>query len=390
MVTTNPILDQLGGNPLAAIQDLANDLRTSGAVFYDFAVGDPDEPTPPIVREGFLGAIDSCTGRPATRGSARFRSAVAEWLGRRHGVVVDPQTQVLPSAGSKEAIFQLPFAIIDRAADASVVWGAPGYPIYGRGALLAGADEDRVQLRPASGWLLDLASLGSARLDRARIAWINYPHNPTGATASLPYFEDQVRTARKHNVVLCSDEAYQDLWFDEPAPSVLEACQTGAQGVLAFISLSKRSGMTGYRAGAIVGDPELVDLLAQLRASSGTVPSSMVQAAAIAAFQDDEHSINRRCIFAAKRAALLEFLQEQGLETSGSQGTLYLWFRVPGGDDAGYATALLSVGIIATPGRAFGPEGTGWMRLALVPSLEQCERAAEAWRAAIDAGKIPT
>jgi succinyldiaminopimelate transaminase len=391
MVTSNPALQQLGGYPLARLQDLANDLRADGETLADFSIGDPDEPTPPFIRDALRDAVGPISRYPTAAGQPALREAVADWVRTRHGVEVDPDRHVLPSAGSKEAIFHLPLAVLDPHGDRrAVLWGDPGYPVYGRGALFAGGVSDPVTLEPGRGWRLDLGALPADRLRAACLAWVNYPHNPTGATAELDWYRAQVAVAREHDLLLCSDECYQEVWFDTPPPSVLEACDGDLTGVLAFVSLSKRSGMTGYRSGAIVGDPELIARLRLLRPNVGTAAPDFVQVAATAAWRDQTHVDARRAVFGAKRDVVLGFLRDAGLEVSGSEATFYVWFRAPDGDDAGYAEALLRERIVASPGRAFGPGGTGWLRLALVPTVEGCRDAVARWAEAIDAGRLPT
>ncbi|MEX2550848.1 MAG: aminotransferase class I/II-fold pyridoxal phosphate-dependent enzyme [Nitriliruptoraceae bacterium] len=390
MVTSNPAFRELGGYPLARLQDLANQLRADGVPLHDLSIGDPDEPTPKLIRDALVGAVGPVSRYPTAAGQPALRRAIAGWLQRRHGVAVDPDAHVLPSAGSKEAIFHLPLAVLDpNGPRRHVLWGDPGYPVYGRGALFAGGLSDPVTLSPENGWRLSLSELPEERLERACIVWINYPHNPTGASADLGWYREQVTIAREYDLLLASDECYQEIWFDGPAPSVLEACDGDLTGVLAFVSLSKRSGMTGYRAGGIVGDPELIQRLRLLRPNVGTASPDFVQVAAIAAWNDQEHVEERRAIFAAKREVILPFLAEADIEVSGSDATFYVWFRAPGGDDAAYAEALLGERIVATPGRAFGPGGAGWLRLALVPTVDGCRAATSAWSAAIAAGRLP-
>ncbi|MFA9431336.1 succinyldiaminopimelate transaminase [Egicoccus sp. AB-alg2] len=390
MATCNPALEQLGGYPLARLQDLANDLRADGGPVADFSIGDPDEPTPPFIREALIDAVGPVSRYPTAAGQRALREAVAGWVRTRHGVEVDPDVHVLPSAGSKEAIFHLPLAVLDpHGPRRAVLWGDPGYPVYGRGALFAGGVSDPVTLTDQDGWRLDLDALPAERLRAACIAWVNYPHNPTGATVDLDWYRRQVATARQHGLLLASDECYQEVWFDRPAPSVLEVCDGDFTDVLAFVSLSKRSGMTGYRAGAIVGDPELIRRLRVLRPNVGTASPDFVQVAATAAWRDQTHVDARRAVFAAKRDVVLGFLKDAGIEVSGSEATFYVWFRAPGDDDAAYAEALLRERIIASPGRAFGPAGAGWLRLALVPTVQGCRDAVERWAAAIDDGRLP-
>ncbi|HUG83561.1 MAG TPA: aminotransferase class I/II-fold pyridoxal phosphate-dependent enzyme [Euzebya sp.] len=388
----NPVLSRLGGYPLAAFQDLARQMRTQEAPAYDFSIGDPVEPTPLFIREALIAAVPEVSQYPTAAGLPQLRQAIAGWVRRRFEVEVDPDTQVLPTAGSKEAIFHAPLALLDATSDRRhAIWGSPGYQPYERGALFAGGESDPVDLGPEDGWRLDLAALGAARLDRAFIAWLCYPHNPTGAVVDADYLRDQLATARAHGIVLGSDECYIDTY--PPAgpvpPSVLDVAEGVLTGVLIAFSLSKRSGMTGYRCGALVGDPDLIAAQRTMRPNIGTGSPEFVQIAAAAAWSEDTHAAERRRIFDDKRAVMLAFCEELGLEVSGSEATFYVWLRAPGGDDVAYAEALLAHRIIVSPGSAFGTAGAGWLRLALVPDVEGCRTAAAVWRAAIEAGELP-
>ena len=390
MVTTNPAVGRGGPNPLAALREEVARRRTAGRPLIDLSIGDPDEPTPSAVREALQGAVGPVSNYPTGFGQLATRRAVAAFVKRRHGVEVDVATQVLPTSGSKEAIFHLPFAFLDPAGPRrTVVWGSPGYPTYARGARYAGGEAHGVVLTEADGWRLDLASLDTELLARTCIAWIGYPHNPTGATVDLGYLRDQLEVARANDILLCSDECYQEVWFDEPAPSLLEVAGEGSHGMLAVLSLSKRSGMTGYRSGAIVGDAALLASLRTLREDTGTASPDFVQAAAQVAWADDVHVAERRAIFAAKREVVLEGLETLGLTWSGGHATLYVWVRVPGGDDLAYATSLLDADVVVTPGRAFGAGGEGWIRLALVPDVSGCREAMQRWTAAQQQSVLP-
>jgi len=390
MVTINPILENIGGNPLTQMQDLANTLRRDPAPVHDFAIGDPREETPQAIRDALTAALDPVSQYPTVRGQQATRVAIANWFARRHNVTLDADTHVLPTSGSKEAIFHLPFAVINPdGAKRHVLYGEPGYPVYASGTRFAHGVPDPVPLTHDGQWRLSLADLDEERLQRAAIAWVNYPHNPTGAVVDVGWFREQVAVARAYDLLLASDECYQEVYFDTAHPSVLEATDGDFSNVIAVVSLSKRSGMTGYRAGALAGDAAVIERLRQLRTSVGTASPDFVQAAAVAAFNDQSHVDERRVVFAAKRAAMLAFLADVGIEISGSDATFYIWFRAPGGDDAAYATALLQERIIVSPGRAFGPAGTGWCRLALVPDVHGIAAATVAWRAAIDAGRLP-
>jgi succinyldiaminopimelate transaminase len=391
MSGSNPLLRSLGGYPLAAYQELKASLAESGPV-HDFSIGDPVEPTPGFVRQALIDGLEPVSQYPTAAGRPELRAAIAGWVARRFGVEVDPDAQVLPTAGSKEAVFHLPLALCDPHSERrAAIWGDPGYPVYGRAQQFAGGVSDPEPLRHERGWLLDLAALDPDRLDRACLAWLNYPHNPTGAVATVDDYRSALETARAHGVVLGSDECYADIYppGDAPPPSLLQAADRDLSGLIVAFSLSKRSGMTGYRCGALVGDADLVADQRTLRPNIGTASPDFVQTAAVAAWSDDAHAALRREIFAAKRDVLLGFLDDAGFLVSGSQATFYLWIAAPGGDDAAYAEALLRERVIVSPGRAFGPAGEGWLRLALVPSVEGCKEAATLWGDAISAGRLP-
>ncbi len=393
----NPLLTRLGGYPLARFQDLKLEMAADGRPLHDFSIGDPVEPTPEFIRQALVDGVSPVSQYPTAAGLPELRAAIADWVRRRFGVAVDPDAHVLPTAGSKEAIFHLPLGFLDPDGPRRWgIWGAPGYPVYERGLLFAGGESDPVALAAENDWRLDLDVLETERLERACIAWVNYPHNPTGAAVDLDYYESALATARRHGFILGSDECYADIHDEDatPPPSALQAAAAGGgepdlTGLIVAFSLSKRSGMTGYRCGALVGDPELIAAQRVLRPNIGTASPEFVQRAAVAAWSDDAHAAERRRLFNAKREVVLSFLREAGIQVGGSEATFYIWFAAPGGDDAAYAEALLRHRIVVSPGRAFGPEGKGWLRMALVPSVEGCRDAVETWRAAIADGSLP-
>lgn len=377
---------------MAAFQELKRELLADGAPVADFSIGDPIEPTPGFIRRALVDGLDPVSQYPTAAGLPELRRAVAAWVERRFGVAVDPDRHVLPTAGSKEAIFHLPLGLVDaHGSRRTVVWGTPGYPVYERGQLFAGGDSHAEPLTPAQDWLLDLARVPDRVLARTSHAWLNYPHNPTGATITLPQLEAARAVADAHGFVLASDECYADVHpaGSSPPPSLLQTAGGDLTGIVVAFSLSKRSGMTGYRSGALVGDEELIARQRLLRPNIGTASPEFVQRAAVAAWSDDTHVAERRTVFDAKRAVLMEFLDGAGLEISGSDATFYVWVRAPGGDDTAYARALLARRVIVSPGSAFGSAGAGWLRLALVPDLDGCRTAVAAWRAAMEDGVLP-
>ncbi len=344
----NPVLAQLGNYPLAEIQDLARGMRERGEPLVDFSIGDPREPTPPFIPEALRAAVPVVSQYPTAAGLPQVRQAIASYLRRRFGVSVDPATQVIPTSGSKEAIFTTPLAFVDGKGDQAVVFGTPGYPVFDRGSRFAGAEA--VGIRLQGDFVLRAGDIPTKTWKRTRLVWICSPHNPSGSVTELGDLADLVAACRRHGAMLLSDETYVDLYEDEPPPSSLQAAGEGAESVLCYLSCSKRSGMTGYRSGAIIGDAEAIKALKALRASVGVASPEFVQAAALAAWSDDDHARQRRQIFARKRAVLREALDDLGYRVIGSRAGIYLWVEV--GDDVAVTRRLLEGGVVVSPGRA--------------------------------------
>jgi succinyldiaminopimelate transaminase len=381
MVTVNPVVSKLAAYPAEALYAKRDALRAAGLEVFDFSVGDPIEPTDMGIATAFREGVPPVSQYPTIRGDADFRAAVCEWVARRfNGATLDADRELLPTRGSKEAIFHLPLTFLDpHGPRRRVLYGVPGYPVYERGTLFAGGEPWPVELRPETGYRLEPWELPADKIAETAILWLNYPHNPTAAGVDLAYLERVAAFCREHEILLCADECYVDMYFEEPKPpSVLELADRS--GVLAFHSLSKRSGMTGYRSGFVAGDAELIALLAKTRPNFGVAKTVMVQRAGSWAWRDEAHAEARRQAFRAKRDAFMRFCAEVGLEHTPCTSTLYLWVRTPGDRDAlGYAEALADRGILVSPAPFHGVEQP-YVRIALVPSLADCERAIELWR----------
>jgi succinyldiaminopimelate transaminase len=387
-VRLNPVLDDLGTYPFVRLTQAKREAAARGVDLIDFGLGEPREETPLFIREALAGAIDAVSAYPLAEGLPELRGAIASWVARRFGAELDPDREVIPTLGSKEAIFSLASLVVDRDRAGGrdlVAVTTPGYPVPARGAAFAGADVLELPLTADHGFLPDLDAIDEATWQRLALLWVNFPNNPTAATAPAAFYEELAARCRAHDVVLASDEAYSELWFagDAPASALQLPDRTG---VLVFNTLSKRSSMPGYRSGFAAGDPSLVAALKRYRPSTGTAPQAFVQRASVAAWGDENHVVDTRERYAAKRRIVLPALTRAGLEPVGGDATFFLWLRVPDGvDDAALATAWLQRGIVVAPGSCFGPAGAGHLRAALVPTLGACERAA----AVLDGIEIP-
>ena len=373
----SPVLAATGTYPFVRLEQAKRRLAEQGVELIDFGKGDPREETDPLIRRALAESIEPRSSYPLAEGLPELREAVARWCEQRFGVGLDPETEVIPTYGSKEAIFSLAQVVLDRQGDKRLVLSTePGYPVYDRGALFAGAEVEQLPLLEENGFLPDIGLVDTETWARTAIFWINYPNNPTGAVAPLAVLERLAELAVKHDFVLAADEAYTELWFDEPPHSALEV--RDRSNVAIFQTLSKRSSMTGYRSGFVAGSPKLIAALRQYRPSAGTAPQEFVQRASVVAWSDEEHVERTREVYRRKREVLLPTLREKGIRVAGSQATMYLWLEVPAGESSDdLAERLLERGLIVSPGTFFGPSGEGYWRLALVPTEAECARAAE-------------
>jgi succinyldiaminopimelate transaminase len=372
----SPTLTATGTYPFVKLEQAKRRLAAEGIDLIDFGKGDPREPTNGRIRAALADSVTEISSYPLAEGLPELREAVAAWCARRFGVALDPDLEVIPTYGSKEAIFLLAQVVIDR--DSSkrlVVTTEPGYPVPDRGAAFAGADVLQLPLLEANGFLPDLDAVDADVWERAAIVWTNYPNNPTGAVAPRDFLGELADLSREHEFLLACDEAYTELWFDEPPHSGLEVRERG--NVAVFNTLSKRSSMTGYRSGFVAASAELIDALKQFRPTVGTAPQEFVQRASVVAWNDEEHVEETRAAYRRKRNALLPTLHRKGIRVAGGDATMFLWLEVPNGESSEeFASGLLEHGVIVSPGTFFGPAGEGYWRMALVPTEQECVRAA--------------
>lgn len=372
----SPVLAGLASYPFVRLDEAKRHARARGIELIDFGQGDPREETEPFIRDALAAAIAPTMGYPLAAGLPELRAAVSAWVATRFGATLDPEREIVPTLGSKEAVFHLA-QVVDTSGDRDLVLVTePGYPVPGRGALFAGARVEALPLREGDGFLPDLDAVPEETWRRTALVWTNYPNNPTGATAPLALYERLAELARRHDFVFASDEAYSELYFGAPPVSALQLGER--RNVVVVNTLSKRSSMTGYRSGFVAGDSELIAALKAYRPNVGTAPQEFVQRASIAAWGDEEHVARTRARYAAKRELLVAALDTARLRVAGGDATFFLWVAAPDGESSEtFAARLLEDGLVVAPGSYFGAHGEGFVRIALVPTLADCERAAD-------------
>jgi len=360
--------------------------RAAGVDVISLGIGDPDTPTPELVIDALAEAArDPGTHQyPSNRGRPEFREAVAGFYARRFGVELDPEAEVIPALGAKECVFNLNLAFLDPG-DAALA-ADPGYPVYTGGPLLAGADPVLMPLLPERGFAPDLGAIAPADRERARLIFLNYPNNPTGAVAPDGLFEETVGFARDHDLLVVHDASYTETTFDGyVAPSFLATPGAKDVGVEVF-SLSKGYNMTGWRTAAIVGNAAAVDAYRTLKTNIDSGMFDAVQLAAVRALADGDEVPRRMSeVYARRRDLVCGALAEIGVDVTPPRGTIYVWAPVPEGhDSASYCELVLEEsGVVVSPGSSYGPNGEGFFRISLTVPDERLSEAVERLRSSL-------
>ena len=369
-------LDRLPPYLFAELSRKIEQRKAAGVDVISLGIGDPDFPTPePVAAALAAAAQDPGTHQyPSNRGRLELREAFARFYERRFGVDLDPATEIIPALGAKECVFNLSLALLDP--DSVALAADPGYPVYTGGPLLAGSEAVLMPLLPELGFAPDLEAIGGEVAARARLMYLNYPNNPTGAVVPDRLFERAVEFAREHDVLIAHDASYTETTFDGyVAPSFLETPGAKEVGVEIF-SLSKGWNMTGWRTAAIVGRREALDAYWQLKTNIDSGMFEAVQLAAAAAL-DAGPPPEMPAIYQRRRDLVCDALREIGVEVTPPKGTIYVWAPVPEGHtSASYCEMVLEEsGVVVSPGGAYGPNGEGFFRISL--TLEDA-RLAEA------------
>lgn len=354
--------------------------RARGEDIISFAIGDPDLATPShIIEELCQAAHDPANHRyPETAGLPELCEAIAEWYRRRFGVSLDPAHEVLPLIGSKEGIGHMSFCLIDPG-DVALV-PDPGYPVYSMSTLLAGGEVYPVPLREENNFLPDFSEIPEEVLGRAKILWLNYPNNPTGATADLDFFQKAIDFARQHSLAICHDAPYTEVAFDGYSPPSFLQLPGAKEIGVEFHSLSKTYNMTGWRIGMAVGNPQMIDALFRFKSNLDSGIPQAIQRAAIKALAGPQDCVaEHNLIYQKRRDKLLSALREIGLSAKTPKAGFYIWCRVPEGyTSTEFASELLDrVNIAVTPGIGYGKFGEGYVRFSLTLPDERLEDGIE-------------
>jgi len=370
--------------PYARLDALKQRAAEAPGGIVDLSIGTPNDPVPDVVVEALAKAGPDSAGYPRAIGAPALREAAAGWMERSFGVSLDP-VQVVSVIGTKELVASLPHLL--RLRDPSrdtVLYPAVSYPTYAMGAQLGGCRAVPVPL--GEDWHLDLSAVPEDDARRAVLLWVNEPGNPTGSQSAAGPLGEAVAWARSRGVVVASDECYVEFNWDEAGTFVpgATALQAGVDGVLAVHSLSKRSNMAGYRCGFLAGDGDLVAYLASVRTHAGMMVPGPIQAAATAAWNDDEHVALQRARYAERRAYARSRLGEAGLVDAGGPSSFYLWARSADSAEDGWAVTarLAGTGTLVAAGDLYGDGGAGHVRIALVEPLDRLELAFD--RIAVD------
>ena len=364
----------------AQIDQKKREKLAQGVDVIDLGVGDPDLPTPKPIVEAMQRAVEKPEHHryPSYEGMLSFRQAVADWYKRRFGVELDPQKEVVALIGSKEGIAHFPLAFVNPGD--VVLCPDPAYPVYKIGTLFAGGEPYILPLKEENRFLPDFKSVPKDVLKRAKIIWVNYPNNPTSATATESFYKELIEWARENNIIVASDLAYSEIYFGNEKPMSILQIEGAKDIAIEFHSFSKTFNMTGWRLGMAVGNEKLIAGLGKVKTNVDSGQFQAVQEAGITALNLPEEELQKiRDTYKERRSAMVKALEEVGLKVYPSDATFYLWIKVPEGyTSAEFVSRLLDeCGIVCTPGNGFGEYGEGYFRISLTVPTQRLLEAVE-------------
>ncbi|HDY74319.1 MAG TPA: aminotransferase class I/II-fold pyridoxal phosphate-dependent enzyme [Euryarchaeota archaeon] len=350
--------------------------REEGIDVISFGIGDPDLPTPAHIVDACIDAAKKPENHryPSSKGTQGFREAVAGRIKSDYGVELNPNSEVTSLIGSKEGVHNIHMAFVNPGD--VVLYPNPGYPVYSISPGFCGGRAVPMPLSEENGFLPDLGAIPSDVAKKAKIIWLNYPNNPTSATADKSFYSEAMDFAVDNDIIVCSDEAYSAVAFDGyRPPSFLEVDGAKEQGIV-FNSLSKTYNMTGWRIGYAVGCSDVVSGLVKLKGNVDSGAPQFIQAAAEVALTSSQSCVADNIqVYAGRRDALVKGLRGLGFDVEAPKATFYLWMKISGGDSMDFATNLLKTGVVVTPGVGFGEYGEGYVRFALTQPVERINEA---------------
>ncbi|HET7507612.1 MAG TPA: LL-diaminopimelate aminotransferase [Solirubrobacterales bacterium] len=359
------------------------DKRAAGIDVISLGIGDPDQPTYPHVVEVMQEAVANPAYHqyPSNRGRDEFRQGLGDFYGRRFGVEIDPKSEVIPAIGAKECIYNLCFAFLDP--EDVALASDPGYPVYTGGPILAGAKAELMPLVPELGFAPDLTAVPADIANRARLMFVNYPNNPTGAVVPESFFDTVVSFAREYEILVVHDNAYSETTYDGyVAPSFLATPGAKEVGVEVF-SLSKGYNMTGWRCAAILGNAEAIQTYWRLKTNVDSGLFEAIQMAGVAALEGPGEPMKQmNAIYTRRRDLVVSALREIGVDVPSPKGTIYVWAPVPEGHTSTSFCELVleEAAVVISPGSMYGPSGEGFFRIALTAPDDRIEEAVERMR----------
>ncbi len=364
----------------ARIDSMKAEAVKRGMDIIDLSIGDPDIPTPGHIVEAMREAVEKPENHryPSYEGMPSFREAVSEWYRRRFGVNLDPEREVLSLIGSKEGIGHISLAFVNPSD--VVLCPSPGYPVYHIGTLFAGGHPHFLPLIEENDFFPDLDSIPEEILSRTKMLFLNYPNNPTTQVATEEFFRKAVDFASKHNIILCHDAAYSEIYFDNNRPISILQIEGAKEVAVEFHSLSKTYNMTGWRIGFVVGNEEVIKGLGKIKTNLDSGVFQAIQEASIVALKTEDSILSSlRQTYQQRRDLLYKGLKEIGLDVKRPLATFYLWAKVPEGFTSEEFTIhlLQKAGVLTTPGNGFGEPGEGYIRFALTTSLQRIEEAVQ-------------
>jgi LL-diaminopimelate aminotransferase len=375
-------LERIPPYAFAELERKIADKRAAGVDVISLGIGDPDRPTPALIVEAMQEAVTEAETHqyPSNRGRADFRAAVRDFYARRFDVTLDPDSEIIPAIGAKEAIFNLNLAFLDP--EDYALAADPGYPVYTGGPWLAGAEPVLMALEPELGFVPDLGAIDEDVARRAKLMYLNYPNNPTGALAPDGFFERVVDFARSYEILVVHDNAYSEIAFDGYRPASFLATPGAKEVGIEVFSLSKGYNMTGWRCAVLVGNADALHTYWRLKTNVDSGLFDAIQLAGIAALspEADAEVASMTELYRRRRDLVCDALRKIGVDVHPPHATIYVWAPIPDGYESSTAYCehvLEQAGVVITPGAVYGPAGEGWFRISLTTPDERLLEAVE-------------